>query len=262
MHMHPQGEGWPQAQEGTTLPVPPWTSTGPVSAMLDPSGGLPEVDTFRVVVAMGWRDVVPLRTTLTAYGTMIPVGALTSFVVRVPHDVGPVDAETLRVLLDDLNKRGHSPASVSLESFQETVRRPALVALVPGGDVHVLISEVGDFIVGLHILADLVRNPRALAASRPPTCWDQARTRRSPPPLRRSFRVSKGDHWNRMRTLAGGTRRADAASAFVVQEPSAVSCASNAGQMPLLARSRRNGSITSGARARARGSSNNARSTS
>lgn len=152
------------SDSGQSVP-PPAASAGPSSSPVakpDPSAGLPEVDAVRLVVATGRRDVVPLRTALSAYVEMIPPGSPTSFVVTVPHAVGPTDTEALRVVLDAGTANRKTPATVTLESFAETARRPALAALIPSGDVHTLISELGAFLVAMHALADLVRSPAAL----------------------------------------------------------------------------------------------------
>lgn len=150
------------AQQLPSVPTPadPWT-------LPDPAGGLPEVEALRLVVATSWRDVVPVRTALSAYARMIPVDAPAALVVTVPSAVTPADTEGLRVVLDHA-ALGHDTAPVELESFAETARRPAVAALVPAGDVHVFISELGEFLVALHAVADLVRDPHALASARLP----------------------------------------------------------------------------------------------
>ncbi len=126
---------------------------------------LDEVDTFRLVVATAWRDAVPTITALRAYTQIIPAGAPATLVVTVPHAVGPRDTEALAVLLDHLNATPPLP-SITLETFAETARRPALAALVPSGDPHILISDTGAFVTTLHHLSRGLTHPTA--RPRPP----------------------------------------------------------------------------------------------
>lgn len=125
-----------------------------------------DVGTYRVVVATDWSNVTLLVTVARAVAAMIPASAPVSLVVAVPHEVGLEDAAALDVVLAEAAPDGGLRAEI--ESFAKVAQRPALIAFIPGGDEHVLLSELGRGLVSLHHLSHHVTTPGAIAASPPP----------------------------------------------------------------------------------------------
>ncbi len=125
-----------------------------------------DVGTYRVVVATDWSNVTLLVTVARAVAAMIPASAPMSLVVAVPHEVGLEDAAALDVVLAEAAPDGGLRAE--LESFTLAAQRPALIAFIPGGDEHVLLSELGTGLTSLHHLSRHVTTPGAVAASPPP----------------------------------------------------------------------------------------------
>lgn len=125
-----------------------------------------DVDTYRVVLATDWSNVTLPVTVLRAYATIVPPDAPVTLVVTLPHDPSVRDTARLDLLLTEV--AAGAGVRVVLESFQQTRVRPALIAFVPGGDEHVLISELGRGLTALHHLSVHVRTPGAVHASPPP----------------------------------------------------------------------------------------------
>ena len=87
--------------------------------------------------------------------------------LRVPVLAEGVETRSqLDILLSEAAPNGGVRAVV--ESFADTGARPALIAFVPGGDVHVLLTEIGRGLTSLHHLTDHLRTPGAIAGSPPP----------------------------------------------------------------------------------------------
>ncbi len=124
------------------------------------------MDTYRVVVATDWTNVTLPVTVTRAFAAIIPPAAPVTLVFSVPTAPDLDDAVKLDLLLSEAAPKGGVRAA--LESFADTGARPALIAFVPGGDPHVLLSELGRGLTSLHHLADHLRTPGAVASSPPP----------------------------------------------------------------------------------------------
>ena len=125
-----------------------------IAAMIKSIDGLePQRGPIRFVVATDWSAAAIPLTALRAFRAIVPPSTDVQLVFAVPHEPTEGDAACVAELLAGLGGP-EDLRGLELLSFAQVSAEDYDTALVPTGDVELLITQVGGFVTRLH---DVVR---------------------------------------------------------------------------------------------------------
>lgn len=129
----------------------------------DSSQMVPSQPVFRVLVATDWSSATVPLAALRVYAELFALNAPTALVFAVPHEPTQADLDAVTVLVRDGLGPDVDTAGLAVESFAEASVKSSYAAIVPNGDGDALLMELTQFLINLHTLSNLVRDPARLA---------------------------------------------------------------------------------------------------